>query len=68
MYSTEWAARVNFRAAGAPFLHKAEYLYVDFGNAAYFNPPPAGFINRTGGVPPYEHILRLGLNHTFPAM
>jgi hypothetical protein len=53
MYTTQWAGRVNFGAAGAPFLHtvKAECLYVDFGNTACFNPPPAGFINRAGEVP-----------------
>jgi hypothetical protein len=42
---------------------KAEYLYVDLQNTSYFNPPPAGFTNRTGGVPLTEQIFRIGLNH-----
>jgi hypothetical protein len=42
-----------------------EYLYVDLGNASFFNPPPAGFFNRAGGVRLHENILRIGLNHKF---
>jgi opacity protein-like surface antigen len=64
-----WTAGVGVEAGRIhSFTVKAEYLYADFGNTAYFNPPPAGFINRAGGVPLYDHIFRLGLNHKFPAM
>jgi hypothetical protein len=42
-----------------------EYLYVDLGNASFFNPPPGGFFNRAGGVHLHEHIVRIGLNHKF---
>ena len=47
------------------FAMKVEYLYVDFGNPSFFNPPPAGFFNRAGGVRLHEHIMRIGLNHKF---
>jgi outer membrane immunogenic protein len=64
-----WTAGVGVEAARIhSFTVKAEYLYADFGNTAYFNPAPAGFINRAGGVRAYDHILRLGLNHKFPSM
>ena len=63
-----WTAGVGVEAARIhSFTVKAEYLYVDFGNTSYFNPPPAGFINRAGGVLLYDHIFRLGLNHKFPS-
>jgi outer membrane immunogenic protein len=60
--------------AGAGWEHKftqnlsgkIEYLYVDLGNAAYFNPPPAGpFVDRAGGVRLTDHIVRVGLNWQF---
>jgi opacity protein-like surface antigen len=64
-----WTAGVGVEAGRIhSFTVKAEYLYVDFQNTGYFNPAPAGFINRSGGVPLYDHVLRLGLNHKFPAM
>jgi opacity protein-like surface antigen len=64
-----WTAGVGVEAGRIhSFTVKAEYLFVDFGNTSYFNPPPVGFINRAGGVPLYDHILRLGLNHKFPSM
>jgi outer membrane immunogenic protein len=64
-----WTAGVGVEAARIhSFTVKAEYLFVDLGNVSYFNPPPPGFINRAGGVPVHEHILRLGLNHKFPGM
>lgn len=44
---------------------KIEYLYVDLGNADYFNPAPAGFANRAGGVRLYDHIVRVGANWQF---
>lgn len=44
---------------------KIEYLYVDLGNTAYFNPPPTGFSDRAGGVRLYDHIVRVGLNWQF---
>jgi outer membrane immunogenic protein len=45
---------------------KLEYLYVDLGNTAYFNPPPAGpFLDRAGGVRLTDHIVRVGLNWQF---
>ncbi|HEY8442520.1 MAG TPA: outer membrane beta-barrel protein [Xanthobacteraceae bacterium] len=48
------------------FAIKLEYLYVDFGNPSFFNPPPApGFFNRAGGVRLHENIFRIGLNHKF---
>jgi outer membrane immunogenic protein len=62
-----WTAGVGVEAGRVhSFTVKAEYLFVDFGNVGYFNPPPSGFINRAGGVPVYDHIFRLGLNHKFP--
>jgi len=62
-----WTAGVGVEAARIhSFTLKAEYLYVDFANTDYFNPPPPGFINRAGGVPVHDHILRIGLNHKFP--
>jgi outer membrane immunogenic protein len=64
-----WAAGAGVEAARIhSFTIKAEYIYADFGNTAYFNPPSAGFINRAGGVRFYDHILRIGLNHKFPSM
>ena len=44
---------------------KFEYLYVAFNNKDYFNPPPAGFVNRAAGVTLNDHILRVGLNAHF---
>ena len=44
---------------------KLEYLYVDLGDTAYFNPPPAGFADRANGVRLYDHIVRAGLNWRF---
>jgi outer membrane immunogenic protein len=63
-----WAAGVGVEAARIhSFTVKAEYIYADFGNSAYFNPPPLpGLINRAGGVRAYDHIFRIGLNHKFP--
>jgi outer membrane immunogenic protein len=64
-----WAAGAGVEAGRIhSFTVKAEYIYADFGNTAYFNPPPPGFFNRAGGVRLYDHILRIGLNHKFPAM
>jgi outer membrane immunogenic protein len=64
---TGWIAGVGVEAARIhSFTVKAEYLYADFGNSAYFNPPPAGFFSRAGGVRLTEHIFRIGLNHKFP--
>jgi outer membrane immunogenic protein len=54
----EWAFSQNWSA-------KLEYLYVDFGNEAYFQVPPAGFVNRAGGVPVTDHIIRAGINYRF---
>jgi outer membrane immunogenic protein len=62
-----WTAGVGVEAGRIhSFTVKAEYLFVDFNNPGYFSPGPPGFINRSGGVPVYEHIFRLGLNHKFP--
>ena len=59
-----WTAGIGVEAAHLySFSVKAEYLFVDLQNPAYFSPAPAGFSNRAGGVPLYENILRLGLNH-----
>jgi outer membrane immunogenic protein len=59
-----WTAGVGIEAARIySFSVKAEYLFVDLQNSAYFDPAPTGFINRAGGVPLYENILRIGLNH-----
>jgi outer membrane immunogenic protein len=60
----EWA--VWPPVPSSPWLSvKVEYLYVDFGDDPYFNPPPAGFANRAGGVPVINHIVRAGLNWHF---
>jgi outer membrane immunogenic protein len=59
-----WTVGAGVEAARLySFSVKAEYLFVDLQNASYFNPPPAGFLNRAGGVPLSEHIFRIGLNH-----
>ena len=64
-----WTAGVGVEAGRIhSFTIKAEYLYADFGNIAYFNPPPPGFFNRAGGVPLHDQVLRLGLNHKFPSL
>ncbi len=64
---TGWVAGVGVEAGRIhSFTVKAEYLYADFGNSDYFNPAPAGFFNRAGGVRLTEHIFRIGLNHKFP--
>jgi outer membrane immunogenic protein len=42
---------------------KAEYLYMDFGENGYFNPPPAGFGARSFRLT--ENIVRVGLNWRF---
>jgi outer membrane immunogenic protein len=61
-----WTAGAGIEAARLhSFTVKAEYLYVDFGNPSFFNPPPAGFFNRAGGVRLHDNIFRLGLNHKF---
>lgn len=45
---------------------KIEYLYVDLGNTAYFNPPPsATFADRAGGVRLTDHVVRVGVNWQF---
>jgi outer membrane immunogenic protein len=45
---------------------KIEYLYVDLGNTAYFDPPPSAlFADRAGGVRLTDHIVRVGLNWQF---
>jgi outer membrane immunogenic protein len=63
---TGWAAGVGIEAARIhSFTVKAEYLYVDFGNHAFFNPPPTGFFNRAGGVRLHDNLFRIGLNHKF---
>jgi outer membrane immunogenic protein len=61
-----WTAGVGVEAARIhSFTVKAEYLYVDFGNPSFFNPPPAGFFNRAGGVRLHDNIFRIGMNHKF---
>jgi len=62
-----WVAGLGVEAGRVhSFSVKAEYLYADFGNSAFFNPPPlSGLINRAGGVRAYDHIFRIGLNHKF---
>ena len=54
----EWAFTPNWSIKG-------EYLYVEFENVGYFDPPPAGFNNRAGGVPLHNHIARAGINYRF---
>lgn len=62
-----WTVGGGFEWAFAPsWSAKVEYLYVDFrGGDAYFTPPPAGFVNRAGGVPTTDHIVRAGINYRF---
>jgi outer membrane immunogenic protein len=40
---------------------KAEYLYADFGDIKFYNPPPAGFAARL--APVTESIVRAGINY-----
>jgi outer membrane immunogenic protein len=42
---------------------KVEYLYMDFGENSYFNPPPAGFGARSFRLT--DNIVRVGLNWRF---
>jgi outer membrane immunogenic protein len=42
---------------------KAEYLYMNFGETGYFNPPPPGFGTRSFFLD--DHIVRVGLNWRF---
>ena len=64
-----WTTGLGVEAVGlgGPHLYgfslKVEYLFVDFQNAAYFNPAPTGFFNRAGGVPLSENLFRIGLDH-----
>ena len=52
----EWAVAPNWTT-------KLEYLHIDFENQQYFTPPPAGFVNRSGGVTLTDDIVRIGLNY-----
>jgi outer membrane immunogenic protein len=55
----EWAVWQSLTA-------KVEYLYVDFGNPAFFNPPPAAnFADRAGGIHLVDHVVRAGLSWHF---
>ena len=55
----EWAFSPNWSV-------KLEYLYVDFGKEeGYFDLAPVGFVNRAGGVPVTEHVIRGGINYRF---
>jgi outer membrane immunogenic protein len=63
---TGWTAGAGFEHMFTPHVTgKVEYLYVDLGNNPYFNPAPAGFSDRAGGVRLYDHIVRAGLNWKF---
>lgn len=44
---------------------KLEYLYFAFAKKAFFDPPPAGFVDRRGGIDPELHVVRLGANLHF---
>ncbi len=59
----EWAFAPNWSA-------KIEYQYIKLKNSGYFNPspPPQGlatFVNRSGGIPVDENLIRVGLNYRF---
>lgn len=65
---TGWTVGGGFEYAFAPnWSFKLEYLYADFrrDDQQYFTPPPAGFVNRAGGIPTNDHIFRAGLNYRF---
>jgi hypothetical protein len=42
-----------------------EYLHVEFGSQAYFNPSPAPTVNIRSDVPLTNEIVRGGLNFRF---
>lgn len=44
---------------------RLEYLYFAFAKKSFFSPPPAGFVDRGGGLDPELHVLRLGLSLNF---
>lgn len=44
---------------------KLEYLYVNLGHTAYFDPPPSALYATRTAVPLYDHIVRVGLNWKF---
>jgi len=44
---------------------KLEYLHVGLTDTPYFTPPPANNVNRGGGVPFNQEIVRGGLNYRF---
>jgi outer membrane immunogenic protein len=54
----EWAFLQNWSA-------KVEYLHLDFGNPAFFVVPPAGLVNRTGGIHLTDDVVRVGVNYKF---
>lgn len=63
---TGWTVGGGWEHRFTPNLSaKIEYLYVDLGDTAYFNPPPTGFADRAGGVRLTDHIVRVGLNWKF---
>ena len=44
---------------------RLEYLYFAFAKKSFFSPPPAGFVDRGGGLDPELHVLRVGLSLDF---
>lgn len=54
----EWAFASNWSA-------KLEYLHADFGNPTFFDVPPAGFSNRSGGIHLTDDLVRVGVNYKF---
>jgi opacity protein-like surface antigen len=44
---------------------RLEYLYFAFAKKAFFDPAPAGFADRQGGIDPELHVVRLGVNLHF---
>jgi outer membrane immunogenic protein len=64
---TIWGWTVGGGAETA-FAHnwsiKGEFLYVDFGNPGFYNPPPNRvFSDRAGGIHLRDYIGRAGLNY-----
>jgi outer membrane immunogenic protein len=67
---TGWTIGGGIEWAFGPPIHpfwsvKLEYLFVDLGHHAFFNPPPAGISDRAAGVRLTDNIVRIGLNWHF---
>jgi outer membrane immunogenic protein len=64
LYGIAVGGGAEYRLARA-ISAKLEYLYFAFEQKAFFDPAPAGFADRGGGIDPEVHVVRLGINVHF---